>query len=187
MGSVINKERVIGIIPARGGSKRVPRKNLKTYRGKSLIAWAVEAAKGSRYLDDFCVSSEDQEILKHANNLGVAAVARPSWLATDHAMNEGVLVHMLYKWQWADWVVLLQPTSPQRVAVDIDEAIERAQMGNGCVTFNHHGQRNGAVYVARSTDLISRITYARETLDQFLIMPNERSLDIDYDADLHAA
>ena len=184
---MIKNESIIAVIPARGGSKRIPRKNLQAYMGKSLIAWAVESARKSRYLDDFCVSSEDDEIIKHATNCGAKVIKRPAWLADDRAMNEGVLIHLLYTWKWADWIVLLQPTSPQRTAADIDECIERAQMSNGCVTFNEHGTRNGAVYVIRSTFLISRVEFHKESFEQFLIMPNARSLDVDYSVDLEHA
>ena len=181
---VIKNESIIAVIPARGGSRRIPRKNLQPYMGKSLIAWAVESARKSRYLDDFCVSSEDDEIIKHATNCGAKVIKRPAWLATDRAMNEGVLIHLLYTWKWADWIVLLQPTSPQRTGADIDECIERAQMGSGCVTYNEHGKRNGAVYVTRAEHLISRAEFHREIIDQFFIMPNNRSLDVDYTVDL---
>lgn len=180
----IKDQSVIAVIPARGGSKRVPRKNLRLYKGKTLIEWAVRSAEGSKYIDDFCVSSDDKDMLEHASKLGVEAIIRPDWLATDRAMNEGVLVHLLYTWRWADWIVLLQPTSPQRIAEDIDTCIERAQFGNGCVTFSETGGRNGAVYVVRSTFLISRAEFHKEAFEQFLIMPNERSLDIDYQVDL---
>lgn len=180
----INGQSVIGIIPARGGSKRIPRKNVQLYKGKPLIEWAVSAARDSKYLDGFCVSSDDAEMLEMAAKLDAEAIVRPAWLATDKAMNEGVMTHLLYTWRWADWVVLLQPTSPQRTGQDIDTCIERAQQGNGCVTYNEHGNKNGAVYVARSTYLIAGIRFTPEMLDQFLIMPNDRSLDIDYPADL---
>jgi CMP-N-acetylneuraminic acid synthetase len=183
-GCVINGQSVMAVIPARGGSKRVPDKNLKIYRGKPIVHWAIFAARGSKYIDHFCVSSDSDDILKLAKQEHANAIKRPDWLATDHAMNEGVLVHILYTWKWADWVVLLQPTSPLRHSKDIDECLERAQMGRGCVTYNEYGKRNGAVFVARTTDLISRIEFSRDTLDQFLIMPNDRSLDIDYAVDL---
>ena len=181
---MINGQTVLAVIPARGGSKRIPRKNLKLWKGKTLLQWAVNSARESIYLDGFCVSSEDVEILEHASALSAVTCRRPEWLATDKATSEGVLVHTLYTWKWADWIVLLQPTSPQRTGKDIDECIERSQLGNGCVTFNEHGQRNGAVYVARSRELVANIKFVPETIDQFLIMPNSRSLDIDYPVDL---
>ena len=183
----INGQSVLGVIPARGGSKRIPRKNLREWKGKTLLQWAVESARESAYMDEFCVSSEDKEILEHASCLGVETCERPDWLATDKATSEGVLVHVLYTWKWADWIVLLQPTSPQRTGKDIDECIERSQLGNGCTTFNEHGQRNGAVYVARSEYMIANIKFVAETFEQFLIMPNGRSLDINYPQDLDAA
>ena len=180
----INGKSVIGVIPARGGSKRIPRKNLKLWKGRTLLEWAINSARESIYLDGFCVSSEDSEILDVAYKLGAVTCIRPEWLATDKASNEGVLVHTLYTWKWAEWVVLLQPTSPQRTGKDIDECINRAQLGNGCASFNEYGVRNGAVYVARSTELVSGIKFTPETVDQFFIMPNARSLDIDYPTDL---
>ena len=181
---MINGQSVIGIIPARGGSKRVPGKNLRSYKGKVLIEWAIDSAKGSELLDDWCVSSEDPKILAKAKSLGAKAIERPQWLATDHAMNEGVLVHLLYTWKWADWVVLLQPTSPQRTPEDIDEVIKRAaHNGKGCLTVDEWGKRNGSVYVAKSSWLISSIAFPRELDTQHYIIPNHRSLDIDYESD----
>lgn len=183
---MVNNESVLAVIPARGGSKRTPRKNASDFHGKPLLAYAIEGAKKSKHIDYFCVSSDDSQILDIALSHGAPVLKRPAWLADDWAMNEGVLIHTLYTYKWADWVVLLQPTSPYRTSDDIDTCIERAQMGNGCVTFNEHGARNGAVYVTRSTFLVSRAKFAENTFDQFLIMPNARSLDIDYPADLNA-
>jgi len=177
---VINGESVLAVIPARSGSKRCPGKNLREYRGKPLIQWAIEAAICSSYIDYLCLSSDDPKILATE---GVETAKRPAWLATDKASSEGVLIHTLYTHQWADWVVLLQPTSPQRTPQDIDLCIERATKGTGCITFNEHGAPNGAVYVARSEALIAGVKFGRDVLDQFLIMPNERSLDIDYEQD----
>jgi len=185
LGAVINDQSVIAVIPARGGSKRVPMKNVAFYRGRPLLQWAIDAAKESKYLDDFCVSSEDSNILGIALQLGAKAEKRPAWLATDRAMTEGVLIHLLYTWKWADWIVLLQPTSPLRTAEDIDTCIERASldMGIGCLTLNEHGRRNGAVYVVKSEWLISSVEFNRDLDRNYLVMPNNRSLDIDYPPD----
>ena len=182
---MINGETVLGVIPARSGSKRVPDKNLRSYRGKPLLQWAIEGARASKYLDELIVSSDSASILDMAATIDrhVHALPRPQWLATDQAMNEGVLIHMLYTFKWHDWVVLLQPTSPLRTAQDIDTCIERAQPGKGCVTFNEYGKRNGAVYVTRSTWLVSSASFHPDTFDQFLEMPNERSIDLDYAQD----
>lgn len=180
---MINGQSVLAVIPARGGSKRAPQKNMKPYKGKWLLGWTVEAARGSKYIDDLVLSSEDERLLEQGRKLGVTTLERPMWLATDRAMNEGVLVHTLYTHKWADWVVLLQPTSPNRIADDIDICIERAQTGAGCVSYSEHGRRNGAVYVARSTELVAGVQFSQEIDRNFYIMPNARSLDIDYMAD----
>lgn len=180
---MINGESVIAVIPARGGSKRTLRKNIREYRGKTLLEWAVRSAQESLHIDKFCVSSDDVEILEHAYKLGVQGMRRPQWLASDHAMNEGVIVDLLYTWKWADWTVLLQPTSPKRTGADIDNAIELAFQGTGCVSVNEEGKRNGAVYVCRSSELISRIAYNPISFSHHLEMPNERSLDIDLPED----
>lgn len=180
---MINGKTVLAVIPARGGSKRVPLKNLRVYRGKTLIEWAADAAKQSKYIDYLVLSSDDDRILAEGKRLGLTSIKRPDWLATDRAMSEGAIVHLLYTHQWADWSVLLQPTSPLRTAEDIDTALERAQLGTGCISFNEFGNRNGAVYVAHTTTMLSKIEFSRETMDQFIIMPNERSLDIDYAPD----
>lgn len=180
---MIGNESVLAVIPARAGSRRVPDKNLKSYQGKPLIQWAIESARACKYIDHLIVSSDSPKLLELARSYKCDALLRPDWLATDVAMNEGVLIHLLYTWKWAHWVVLLQPTSPLRTGADIDLALERAVQGNGCVSYNEYGKRNGAVYVTRSTELVSRATFAVESLDQFIEMPNTRSLDIDYAID----
>lgn len=174
----INGERVLAVIPARGGSKRCPRKNIRDYRGSPLIAWALNAARRSRYVDEIIVSTEDAEIREIALRLGAAVQIRPNELATDDASNEDVLRYVL-ETHPADWVVLLQPTSPQRTAEDIDACIERSLMGDGCITYNDEThQKNGAVYVARSS-WIAQHDFSHVGLMK-LQMPAERSLDIDY-------
>lgn len=174
---MIDSQKVIAVIPARSGSKRAPRKNLREYKGKTLIQWALDAAVGSKYIDYYCVSSDDPAFLPRK----AAGLIRPAWLADDGATNEGVLIHTLYTWIWADWVVLLQPTSPLRTAQDIDCTIElAAEDGRGAVSVRKDGTRNGAVYVVKSHYLISRMKLADDTC---YVMPDERSLDIDYPDD----
>jgi len=181
---LIHNESVLGIIPARGGSKRCPMKNITLYRGKPLLWWAIEAGLGSAYIDDLIVSSDDDNILQLAADYKVPALKRPEWLSHDRAMTEGVAIHLLYTHRWADWIVLLQPTSPLRTSADVDKCIERAEeTGYAALTVNEHGSRNGAVYVARSDWLISRAQFDRDIDRNYLIMPNNRSLDIDYAID----
>lgn len=123
------KVKYLGIIPARGGSKGIPRKNIKIIAGKPLIAWTIEAAKQSNILDDFIVSTEDEEIAKISQKYGVKVIKRPSELATDKATALSVLQHALSVSE-ADVVVLLQPTSPVRNEGLIDKCIKRFQENN---------------------------------------------------------
>lgn len=181
---MINGQSVIAVIPARGGSKRLPDKNLKRYHGKTLIEWAIIAAQRSKYLDAFCVSSDSAPILGLARELGALALERPDWLATDQAMTEGAMIHHLYTWRWADWAVLLQPTSPLRTSEHIDDCIKAAQGFNGCLTVDERGQRNGAVYVIKSEILVSGVTFTERQIDRVMEMPNSLSLDINYAVDL---
>ena len=121
---------VVAIIPARGGSKRIPRKNLAVVGGKTLVAWAIEAAKASRHISRVIVSTEDPEIAHEAAAYGVEVPwLRPESLARDDTPTIHVLIHAL---TWAsehlipkpEIGVLLEPTAPLRRPGHIDEAIE---------------------------------------------------------------
>src|SRR3989338_7231045 len=115
---------ILGIIPARGGSKAIPRKNIKMIAGKPLIAWTIESAKRSSLLDNFVVSTEDKEIAEISKKYGAEVVVRPDELATDEATTLSVLQHVLSVIE-SDTVVLLQPTSPVRDTNLIDKCIRR--------------------------------------------------------------
>lgn len=115
---------ILGVIPARGGSKGLPRKNIRLIAGKPLVAWTIEAAKGSRLLDRFIVSTEDREIKDIAKLSGAEILDRPQELATDEASTLSVLQHAIGMMP-TDIVVLLQPTSPIRNAGMIDRCIRR--------------------------------------------------------------
>jgi len=117
---------ILGVIPARGGSKGVPRKNIKIVAGKPLIAWTIEAAKKSKLLSRFVVSTEDAEIREISKKYGAEVIKRPVELATDEASAISVLQHALSVIE-ADTVVLLQPTSPVRDKGLIDNCIKRFQ------------------------------------------------------------
>jgi CMP-N-acetylneuraminic acid synthetase len=113
---------IIGIIPARGGSKGIPRKNIVEVAGKPLIAWSIEAAKKSKLLDDFYVSTEDMEIAQIARSLGAKVLLRPEELARDETTTTEVLADILNKIK-ADIIVIIQPTSPVRHDGLIDECV----------------------------------------------------------------
>src|SRR3990167_9855774 len=121
---MLNEQKFLAVITARGGSKRCPRKNIRLFQGKPLIQWAYDAAIHSHYLDRVVLSTEDAEIKSVAESFGCPVIDRPEELATDSAMNEDVLRHVLTIEKEYDFVVLLQPTSPLRVANDINRLIE---------------------------------------------------------------
>jgi len=122
---VINGETVLAIVPARGGSKRLPRKNVLPLHGKPLIAWTIEAGLRSNYLDNLIVSSEDSEVLDIARNLSVETIERPITLAQDDTSTFDVVEHTLHSIQACfDILVLLQPTSPLRNETHIDQALD---------------------------------------------------------------
>jgi len=122
---MIEDKKVLAVIPARGGSKRLPRKNVLPLAGKPLIAWTIEAGKGSKYIDKIVVSSDDDEILEIARNYKVDTIKRPSYLATDEAKTVDVVKHVLENQRENfKYIILLQPTSPLRKAEHIDEAFE---------------------------------------------------------------
>jgi len=115
---------ILGVIPARGGSKGVPRKNLRPLLGRPLIAWSIDAAKGSVLLDRFVVSTEDAEIAETARGEGAEVLSRPSELAGDAATTKALLQHVVEALS-PDVVVVLQPTSPIRMGKLVDRAIRR--------------------------------------------------------------
>ena len=86
---------IIGLIPARGGSKGVPNKNIKTICGKPLIVWTIEKAKRSRLLDKVIVSTDSDAIAEIAQKAGAEILKRPDYLATDTASTQDVMVHAL--------------------------------------------------------------------------------------------
>lgn len=121
---MIDGKRVIAIVPARGGSKGVPRKNIRIVDGKPLLAYTIEAAKRSGYFDEIAVSSDDSEILGIAAEWGASLLNRPPQLATDESPGIDPVLHALELRAGYDYVVLLQPTSPLRSELDINGAIK---------------------------------------------------------------
>jgi len=115
---------ILGVTPVRGGSKGIPRKNIRPLNGKPLLAWTIEAAKSSELLDDYVVSTEDPEIAQVANDWGARVVNRPMELATDAVVTLPVLQQVL-KEEPADILVLLQATSPIRDPGLIDRCIQQ--------------------------------------------------------------
>lgn len=122
---------VLAVITARGGSKGIPKKNIKELGGKPLIAWTIEAAKASHFLDYFLVSTDDAEITEVSKKYGAPVpFMRPAELSTDSAKSIPAVQHALnwlreHEGKNFDYVMILQPTSPLRNAEDIDACIEK--------------------------------------------------------------
>jgi CMP-N-acetylneuraminic acid synthetase len=114
----------LAIVPARGGSKRLPRKNILDLNGKPLITYSIEAGLKSNYVDTVVVSSDNNEILKIGKEHKAQTVKRPDFLANDTATTFDAIKHTIENFEKYDYIVLLQPTSPLRDAMHIDEAIE---------------------------------------------------------------
>src|SRR5579885_2462332 len=137
----------LGVVVARGGSKRFPGKNLSLLGGRPLISYSIEAAKRSRLLDDFLVSTDDPDIAQAARAAGAPVpFLRPPQLATDEAPIWPVALHATRQWEAISGrsvgaTVLLQATSPLRTAEDSDGCIRRfwAQAADVCasVTIPH--------------------------------------------------
>lgn len=118
----------LGLIPARGGSKRIPRKNLVAVAGKPLLAWTIDAARSAHQLDRLILSTDDDEIAALGRRHGAEVpFMRPPQLASDTATGHDVVVHavktLAERGRQFDYVVVLQPTSPLRGHQDIDDAI----------------------------------------------------------------
>jgi len=128
---MIDGKSVLAIIPARGGSKGVPRKNIKDLCGKPLIVWTIEQALKSKYIDRLIVSTEDKEIAEISRKHGAEVpFLRPIELAQDDTPGIEPLLHCI-NWlknnenYYPDYVCTLQCTSPFRKSIHIDEALEK--------------------------------------------------------------
>ena len=195
---------ILGIIPARGGSKTIPRKNIKEICGQPLIAWTIEAAKKSSLLDRYIVSTEDKEIAAVSREYGAEVIARPPELATDEATTMSVLQDVLKNID-ADIVVLLQATSPIRDENLIDSCIKEFLNSNAdslatgfiCKYYEYgeYQQRrqdlkgwfydDGNVYVFRSDMLKKGDRYGKKM--ERMIIDREQNIEIDDEFDFWLA
>jgi CMP-N,N'-diacetyllegionaminic acid synthase len=144
---------VFAVIPARGGSKGIPRKNLRLLAGRPLLVHTIEAALEARRVDVVAVSTEDPEIARVARRAGAEVVERPLELATDEAPTEPALLHAVLEIEArrrrpADAVLLLQATSPLRPSRAIDDAIELL-FGAGCDSVVAVREDRGAHFTGR--------------------------------------
>lgn len=203
---MIGGKRVIGVVPARAGSQRLPGKNVRPMAGKPMIQWTLDAARASAVLDLTVVTSDDEAVLALARDAGVEAIRRPDALAGPEAPVIDAIEHALGQVA-GDWgyVVLLQPTSPLRLAEDIDGAVRRCEATDapaviavsplakpagfhdridaagrlsGAPDIGDVVLINGAVYVARPSILFRERTF-RSAGAQAYEMPAERGSDVD--------
>lgn len=195
---------ILGITPARGGSKTIPRKNIKEICGKPLIAWTIEAAKRSLLLDRYVVSTEDKEIAEISRKYGAEVISRPPELATDEASTISVLQDILTKSD-ADVVVLLQATSPIRddnlielcIKKFLDSEADSLATGFLCkyYEYGNYQQRrqdlkgwfydDGNVYIFRADLLKKGDRYGKKM--ERIIIDREQNIEIDDEFDFWLA
>ena len=178
---------ILGLIPARAGSKRVHMKNMRMFCGKPLVGWTIEAALASGMLDDVVVSSDSDEILAYAGLLACRAERRPDWLSTDDASVYD-LVRWFLKSERPEAIVLLQPTSPLRIADDIDDQLRCYLDGASMSVSEGSVEGNGAIYAAPAWRWRHRcFNFDNSPGVSFFSMPASRSIDVNTEDDFARA
>ena len=186
----------LGVILARGGSKRCPGKNIRDLGDMPLIGWTIWAGLLALCIDTLVVSSDDECILSVAGQFNVGTLERPDELATDEASSYPAILHALDSIDYSyKYVALLQPTSPFRNHTDIDACMVALLESDypAAASFEEGvGVPNGGVYIAR-------VDWLRDTLGMGVEspfdgpavsryhMPRERSIDIDTEKDFAMA
>lgn len=220
------RERVVAMIPARGGSTSIPRKNLAPLGGKPLLAWSVDVARRCPGVDRVIVSTDDEEIAREARDRSAEVRRRPDRLATDDALVvdavRDLIAALREEGEPAGIMVVLEPTCPFRSVEDVERCLERVREGaDSAATFvraevNPHRtwrltddgpepfvkgavpwrprqelpeayQLNGAVYAFRMDALEDDSPALLVGRSAAVVMPPERSVDIDRPLDLRLA
>ena len=150
--------KVLAIIPARGGSKGIPRKNVREFLGKPLIAWTIEAALNANCVNTVAVSSDDQEILDISSKFGAdITLMRPDEISQDDSTRNQVVVHALSQIKNFEYVIVLQPTSPLRNSQHIDQAFSLLlkASSNACVSVApHHPPPEWTYTLSQNNELV---------------------------------
>tara|TARA_B110000037_G_scaffold221709_1_gene293676 strand:- start:2570 stop:3265 length:696 start_codon:yes stop_codon:yes gene_type:complete len=121
--------KILAFIPARGGSKGIPNKNIKLFNGKPLIEWTIESALKSKLIHKVIVSSDSKKILSLSKNFGADVILRPKNISGDRSTTESAINHCIKNLEDSfDVIVLLSPTSPIREKEDIDNAIKQFKL-----------------------------------------------------------
>ena len=164
----------LAVIPARGGSKRLPNKNILDLNGKPLIAWSIEAAKKSKKIDDVVVTSDSEKILNIAKQYNVKAIKRPDFLASDTATTFDAIKHAIETLDDKyEYIVLLQPTSPLRNEKHIDEAIELLEQKNADAVISVCEMEHSPLWSNTLPENLSMNNFLRDEVK------NKRSQDLD--------
>lgn len=191
---------IIGLIPARAGSKGVPGKNIKMIYGKPLILWTIERALESKMLDHVIVSTDSKVIADIAKKAGAEVLIRPAELATDAASTQDVMIHALKNYP-ADILVLLQPTSPCRSESLIDECIKEFNEGDydslatGWICdYKEYGTNtlprqqingffydDGNVYVIKASNILNGDRYGKKIYRKIISRYQNAEIDDEYD------
>src|SRR5690606_696725 len=150
-----NDKKILALITARGGSKGIPGKNTKLLGGKPLIAWTIEEALKSRYIDNLILSSDCDDIIATALSYGCdVPFVRPPELAADDSSSMDVILHALQVLnQNYDYLLLLQPTSPFRKSSDIDGIIEFTMRNNFDLSISVSKVKKSPAYLYKIEDL----------------------------------
>jgi CMP-N,N'-diacetyllegionaminic acid synthase len=162
----------LAIIPARGGSKRLPRKNILDLCGKPLISWSIEAGLKSKYVDKVVVSSDDTEILNISNEFKVQVIKRPNELASDTSTSFDAVKHAIDNLESYEYILLLQPTSPLRNQNHIDKAIEILEEKNADAVISVCEMNHNSVWSNTLDDSLSMEGFISDNL------LNNRSQDL---------
>jgi CMP-N-acetylneuraminic acid synthetase len=159
---VINGQKLLAVIPARAGSKRLPSKNIRPMAGKPLIWWSISESLKSKYVDEVLVSTDDSAIASMAEEYGACVpFIRPADLADDNSRSIDVVIHAIDelkdKGSEFEYVVLLQPTSPLRTARHIDEAV--------------------TLYLEKQASAVVSVTELEHPVEWAGVVPDDLSMD----------
>jgi CMP-N-acetylneuraminic acid synthetase len=180
---------ILGLIPARGNSKRLPGKNLKILHGRPLIGYAIMEAMKSPYLDQVVVTTDSQDIIDVAAEYGADTIKRPWSLATDKSLVYTAIKHALDALDSPfKAVCLIQPTSPLILAEDIKHTVEEYERsGKPCMTVALGSNvGNGAVYIGSVEWLKSGGSWDDQGV-RWVAMDAQRSVDVNTAEDFEQA
>ena len=181
--------KIVALIPARSGSKRLKKKNLKKLLGQPLISWTIKTAKKVKEISDIFVSTDDEEIGKICNKLDIKFPwKRPKYLSGDKVSSENVALHFLNwyekKYSKIDGLLLLQPTSPFRKKSSIIKAIKlfKKNKNKAIVSFSRIKKKNrinGSIYLISSKNIRKHKSFFKPTVLPLVQNNLKESIDID--------